>query len=155
MGGKRGSPTERFWRFVKKTENCWIWTGAKTSEGYGKFRIGAGALVRAHRFVYELVFGKIQDEIDVLHKCDNPSCIRPDHLFLGTAQDNMQDCKKKGRTTTGNKNAQAKLLEKEVRYIREAYAAGTLNQPQLARKFGVDQKTVSRIARRENWTCVP
>ena len=88
---------ERFWKFVKKTETgCWNWLGHRDEKGYGTFFSG-NKDVRAHRFSYELHNGKIEGGLWCLHKCDNPPCVRPSHLFLGTNQDNVDDCHKKGR----------------------------------------------------------
>ena len=88
---------ERFWKRVQKTETCWLWTGAKNKKGYGTFYISKYEPIGAHRFSYLLAEGKSPEELFVCHKCDNPSCVRPDHLFLGTNTDNMRDAKKKGR----------------------------------------------------------
>jgi len=86
---------ERFWGKVDKSKECWLWLGA-TTEGYGQFGIGRKN-VHAHRFAYEVTYGKIPEGLFILHKCDNPSCVRPDHLFCGTNQENMQDAYDKGR----------------------------------------------------------
>ncbi len=88
----------RFWKKVVKHEGCWGWTGA-TSRGYGKLGKGRGGegSVYAHRVSYEIHYGPISDDIDVLHKCDNPPCTNPEHLFSGTAKDNAQDMVRKGR----------------------------------------------------------
>lgn len=86
---------DRFFEKVRKTRKCWEWT-ALTVNGYGRFRIG-NSLVSAHRYAYELSFGEIPAGLFVLHKCDNRSCVKPAHLFLGTLQANMQDAVAKGR----------------------------------------------------------
>lgn len=90
---------ERFFKKVKKTDYCWLWTSAKTKGGYGIFgdyKEKRGHIL-AHRFSYELHFGKFDRKMFVLHKCDVRNCIRPDHLFLGTSADNTRDAKEKGR----------------------------------------------------------
>lgn len=92
----------RFWRHVVKTADCWNWIGAKNKQGYGHFTIRARPGLTcehtsAHRFVWSLERGEIPPGLCVLHRCDNPSCVRPDHLFLGTVNDNNQDAKVKSR----------------------------------------------------------
>ena len=89
---------ERFWSKVSKSDGCWLWVAFRDRNGYGRF--GTSALNRstlAHRTSYSLTFGDIPEGMHVLHKCDNPPCVNPDHLFLGTDKDNAQDCKAKGR----------------------------------------------------------
>lgn len=92
---------DRFWRRVNKTDGCWEWTGAHHPFGYGQFRIGNGSkqgkLVSAHRYSYELHKGAIGPGLSVLHECDNPKCVRPDHLYQGTAADNFDDMVRRAR----------------------------------------------------------
>lgn len=90
------SVEERFWNKVLKTDDCWTWTSAKSRKGYGLFWDG-NKFVRAHRASYVLAFGPIPDGMCVCHHCDNPSCVRPDHLFIGTNADNVHDSIAKGR----------------------------------------------------------
>lgn len=97
---------ERFWKKVRKTDGCWLWIGGKDRRGYG--RIGdvpspngrRGPTILASRASWQLHYGPIPDGLDILHRCDNPSCVRPDHLFAGTASDNFQDMLRKGRHPT-------------------------------------------------------
>jgi hypothetical protein len=101
----RGMTTEeRFWSNVEKTDDCWIWKGYEKSCGYGGMR-AYGKNWFAHRLSYTLNIGEIPEGMYVCHKCDNPICVRPDHLFLGTHKDNMADCKAKGRYVGGRGNA--------------------------------------------------
>ncbi len=87
---------KRFWGKVLRTGDCWLWVGARNPKDYGKLGL-YGKTLASHRVSYELSFGPIPDGLAVLHKCDNPPCVRPDHLFLGTLKDNSQDCLAKGR----------------------------------------------------------
>ena len=90
----------RFWRYVvKNEEGCWSWIGHKDENGYGRMSV-LGKKQRGHRISYTIHFGKIPDKMFVCHRCDNPECTRPDHLFLGTNKDNMKDAYKKGRLPT-------------------------------------------------------
>lgn len=95
---QRPTTTDRFWAKVKKSDACWEWQGGRLPHGYGRIVISRkeGA-VRAHRFSWELHFGPIPDGMVICHRCDNPPCVRPDHLFVGTQSDNMRDCVNKGR----------------------------------------------------------
>lgn len=91
------SVSDRFWRKVLKTPDCWAWSGAKQRRGYGCMETTKGVNRSAHRVSWELHFGEIPKGMCVLHKCDNPECTRPDHLFLGTLKDNTKDMISKGR----------------------------------------------------------
>jgi hypothetical protein len=107
MVASKTTPTaaDRFWAKVRQTEYCWLWTGSANRKGYGNFwpvshrRPGSRTML-AHRFSWELHFGPIPRGLFVLHECDNPFCVRPDHLFLGTQVDNMRDCHRKDRNPT-------------------------------------------------------
>ena len=96
----RGTPQERFWSYVKKTPHCWLWTASKIGKGYGNFSRSPKEAPRttyAHRLSYEWEVGPIPSGMMVCHRCDNPLCVRPSHLFLGTNTDNMHDASIKGR----------------------------------------------------------
>jgi len=147
-----GSPTERFWPRVIKTDTCWIWNGAKTPFGYGRLGVGEG-WVMAHRFSWELANGPIPEGLFILHHCDNPPCVRPDHLFVGTLRDNTRDMTSKGRNRPprGVLSGRTHLTETDVRRMREMYASGTYKQQQLADAFGIAENTVSLIVNRKRW----
>lgn len=85
---------------LKDSSGCWLYTGSKSHNGYGHFRIGRKTF-RAHRIAWELAFGAIPEGVRVLHTCDQRACVNPEHLFLGTQLDNMADCKAKGRNARG------------------------------------------------------
>lgn len=100
---------ERFWAKVRKSDNgCWEWTANGNNYGYGKLRVGSRTdgsrrSIRAHRLAYELACGPIPVGMNVCHRCDNRRCVRPDHLFLGTTQDNIRDRVAKGRSSNAHK----------------------------------------------------
>lgn len=137
-------PEVRFWKHVKKTRTCWLWTAAANNEGYGVFAPIGTKTVLAHRYSYSLVH-ELDTDICVLHDCDTPLCVRPAHLFTGDRGDNVRDCIAKGRFTTGMKHHSAKLSDDDVREIRRQVAAGEASQAEIARCFGLDHSTVSQI----------
>ena len=152
----RKEPVEiRFWKYVKKTEKCWIWTGAiykGKNQGYGKIMTGYGVdrrPQRAHRVSYEMHKGKIKDNLCVLHSCDNPPCVNPEHLSLGTKKDNNADMIKKGRGKwfIGDKHHRNKVKAKEVKNIVKLYSTGKIFQKDIAKIYGVNQATISRLIR--------
>lgn len=96
-----GSEEDRFWALVDKSGNCWKWIGRADASGYGLFREERRRVVAAHRFVYKRFVGKIGLGLFICHACDNPCCVRPSHLFLGTQKENMVDAKRKGRLSVG------------------------------------------------------
>jgi len=107
------TPEERFWGHVQKTETCWLWVAALNNKGYGKFlSLAHGPGTYAHRFSWMLHYGPIPQGLCVLHKCDVPRCIRPDHLFLGTHKDNMRDMVAKGRVVQAPANRRQAELKR-------------------------------------------
>src|ERR1039457_5628606 len=109
---------ERFWEKVQKSESCWLWTASTFWDGYGQIGLD-GKKMRAHRLSYEINIGEIPEGLLVCHSCDNPRCVRPEHLFLGSQADNAQDMILKERSCRGTKNSQAKLSKEDVVKIRD------------------------------------
>ena len=147
---------QRFWEKVLKTEGCWLWQGATNLQGYGKLsrgRVSEGTLA-AHRLSYEIAFGAIPPGQYVLHKCDTPLCVRPDHLFLGSQTDNLLDMTLKGhrsfRPHSGESNGRAKLVETQVSQIRGRFAKDE-SRAKLAKEYGVDWSTIDRIVKQTSW----
>jgi len=146
---------ERFAQKHGTGPGCWEWTGGRNGCGYGRFWIGAEGRHRtAHRFAWELYRGQIPDGLHVLHHCDNPGCVNPGHLFLGTQAENNRDMASKGRARNeprpGEKHPLAKLNNPTVLEIRRRVARG---EPQagVAKAFGVSHQTVSAIKLRKTW----
>lgn len=133
--------------------DCWYWRGSHTKLGYGV--ITAAGEKRAHRAAWVLWNGSIPKGMNVLHKCDVRCCVNPDHLFLGTHKDNMQDMTSKGRGKVprlrGDASPVRRLGSHAVSLIRQEYEAGGVSQANLARKFGVAQATIHRIISRKAW----
>jgi hypothetical protein len=149
-------PLERFEEKVDKQEDgCWIWEGAKNNKGYGIFSY-KGKTILAHRMSWLLHNGEIPKEQNVLHKCDVRACVNPEHLFLGSLKDNMQDCSKKGRLHvnfpgySGEKHGNAKLKNSDVIEIRERRKNGE-RACLLAKEYGVHRQTISDISRGIYW----
>lgn len=149
-----GRQLNNFWNKVAITadsEKCWNWNGCKIKHGYGAQRLGDSAYL-AHRISFAISRTNFSfSEMDVCHKCDNPSCVNPSHLFLGTTAENMRDAIKKGRFVIGEKNHFSKLKEDQVREIRKLYATGQYRKIDLAVKFGVGHSTIVNATNRTNW----
>jgi len=139
---------ERFWARVDKSGACWVWTGSKDQDGYG---CSVSRLLgrRAHRASWEIVNGKIPKGMQVLHTCDNPPCVNPDHLFLGTHKINMWDRSKKGRH---GKSSRGPLRSEEVLKIRSEYAKGGTSYMKLAQIYDVDKGTIMNCVRRKTYS---
>jgi HNH endonuclease/CENP-B-like protein len=152
---------QRFWPKVRKTKTCWLWTASTDKKGYGWIGLGGHIAPRiySHRLSWEIHNGKVPDGLFVLHDCDVPLCVRPDHLFLGTKSDNTRDMVSKGRHPSqkypglqaGENNGYAKLTNRQAEEIRQIYARGGISQEALGRRFGVVQTTISRIVLNKNY----
>ena len=133
--------------------DCWPWTGSRFSaDWHGQWRNEAGQIEPTHRAAYRLFVGELPKGMHVCHKCDNPICVNPNHLFLGTRADNARDMWAKGRARPGVSRGEAHgcatLTEAQVLEIRESTEHG----PTLALKYGVTRTTISEIRRRKTWT---
>lgn len=156
LGAVSGSDMRRFWQYVDKSAECWRWTGA-TNRKYGHFSI-RHERIYAHRFVYEVFFGTVPGGLFVCHHCDNPLCVNPSHLFVGSPKDNSRDMASKGRAglqrhperARGENNGRAKLGNSDIQRIRE-YRAGGKTQIQIARLLGVSRSAVSHVLNGHTW----
>jgi hypothetical protein len=189
----RKSLAERFWPKVDRSGGpaaCWPWLAHIDKNGYGRINSGGtgGRCLLASHVAWELTHGPIPPGLFVLHNCpggDNPACVNPAHLWLGTQRDNMRDMHRKGRASVGERhylrqhpelvrrgerhhsrtrpgcmprgeaNHAAKLTADAVREIRARFAAGGVTQTALAREYGVDFRSVSQIIRRKRWQHIP
>ena len=147
----------RFWQRVdKKSENdCWIWLGRKSKYGYGEFVLDNKKSIRAHRFSFLLRNGYIDNNKYVCHTCDNPSCVNPKHLWLGTAAENNYDCRSKNRAILppdqkGENHSQHILKEKDVLDIRKRFNDG-VKQAELMREYKVSRNTIYKICHNLTW----
>ena len=145
----------RFWAKVDKSagpERCWPWLGYRNKGGYGRHIVGWTSY--AHRVAYWFAVGPFDLNLDVLHECDRPACCNPDHLWLGTSADNLQDASSKGRTSRlrGEKSSNHKLTWRKVREIRRRYAAdGGPSQHALAAEYDVTQVAIHHIVTKVTW----
>jgi hypothetical protein len=130
---------------------CWLWIGNTDRKGYGQLMINKRAY-SAHRLAWTFNKGEIPHGLCVLHKCDTPACVRPDHLFLGNQRDNIHDCIAKGRFNPGRQkgeiNGQAKLSEDQVKLIRNS----ALSSRVLGRQFGMSHSHIRSIKQRKSWS---
>ena len=134
---------------------CWVWIGYRDAFGYGQIGIGGRKLEFTHRLAWQLANGPIPAGLLVLHTCDNPPCVRPSHLFLGTHADNTADMMAKGRhrcvPLRGEQNGHARLTGDQVEDIRRFYTGGGISQRRLARLFCVVQGTIGHILHGRTW----
>lgn len=150
MGFQHTAESLRGRTTVNVVTGCWEWRGTKDKNGYGKVILG-GKPKRTHRLMWQLTVGPIVNGLWVLHRCDNPRCCNPDHLFLGTHADNQADCKAKGRSRQGVNNGRAKLTPDLAAVIRQRHVPKRVTRKQLAIEFGVSESTVKKVLRGERW----
>ncbi len=143
---------------VKRNGLCIEWQGALSDNGYGRINV-SGRYNRVHRVVYELYHRPIPEGMYICHRCDNPRCCNPDHLFAGTPWQNSRDMLSKGRhkafaqgEVAGGKNPRALLTDDDVVKIREQYANGNVTLKQLAKEYGVHFDTISKAINRVTWS---
>ena len=133
---------------------CTVWTRGRDRAGYGSFSVGK-AVVFTHRLAWMIANGPIPEGMMICHKCDNPPCCNPDHLFLGTHDDNTDDKVAKGRQIRGSDIGNSLLTEEQVLEIRRIYGCGEMGQVALGKKFGVTQANINDIVLRHTWTHLP
>ncbi len=143
---------DRFWGKVQFKENgCWEWIASKSNTGYGRFRLN-GKLHLPHRLVYQWVNGPIPNSLLVCHKCDNPSCVNPSHLFKGTKSQNMLDASRKNRIfrggrpekRIGNTNGQTKIKDCEIKQVKDLYEYG-FTGTEIAKMFEISHSQIYKI----------
>ena len=147
---------EKFWAKVdkKSDDECWNWTASMDRHGYGQIGVNYKNY-RTHRIAWVIHSGEIPEGLCVCHKCDNPACVNPAHLFLGTLKDNAVDRSKKCRgvspDNTGERNGRHKITEKDVIAIRLKYAPYIYSACKLAKEYGVTTTTIYRIVKYKTW----
>lgn len=141
---------ERFEKKVTRTAGCWLWMAGRRHFGHGNFRLN-GRGIAAHRYSWMLYVGPIPPGLWVLHKCDNPPCVNPAHLYLGTSKDNWRDCRERHRHNPpkGERQWAAKLDEDKVREIRRI--GKSMTQKAIAEQFGVTPGAIGGVLRGANW----
>lgn len=143
----------RFWSRVLKTDNCWLWMGARGGKGnkYGYFMLRGNKQWSAHRFAYTVAHGKIPKGMLVCHRCNKGLCVNPDHLYLGTNKQNLADAYRDGLTVRGEQSPQAKLTTAQVLEIRRLFDEGVTSKKAIADMHGVSDSTIRRIGSRRGW----
>lgn len=158
-GRKRfyGSNMERILLNIRHDEGgCWVWTGTvnRGRGGYGEIRLSKDSRRQAHRLSYEVFLGQIPDGMQVCHRCDNPPCVNPEHLFLGTQKENLADSISKDRFQRGARHYKTKLTADDVREIRRLRDGGMMHAD-IAERYGLSEEGAAGIARRKRWAHVP
>lgn len=155
LGRPKVDLATRFWCKVDKSGECWLWCGALSVNGYGMIWVKTGdASHKVHRLSWEMAYGEIPEGMLVCHRCDVRRCVRPEHLFLGTHQENSTDMVSKGRSiasSVGEEHHLHKLTIQDVKDIRAWYAKGDVTYAEIAAHYGVRQPTIGSIVRGEAW----
>lgn len=149
---------KRFTENIDSSGECWLWNGYTSVTGYGEISRN-GKKVRTHRYAWECVHGKIQGGLHVLHKCDVRNCVNPDHLYLGTHQQNMLDRMERGRDFgySGESNGRSKLTQQDADEIRKLYKRGhggtksEFSTIGLAKRYGVGSTAIGDIINNRRW----
>lgn len=159
IGRPKTAAQDRFWNYVEKGESCWLWTGSRDKNGYGRFcaeyqEDGRGIMGRAHRYSYEIHKGPFDKKLLVCHTCDNPPCVNPAHLFLGTPFTNNLDKCRKGRgwaqTRRAEASPRAKYTWEIVKRIRSLAASG-ISRVKIGALLKMPHRTVCDMASHTTW----
>lgn len=145
---------ERFYSMIDFGSKCWEWRGTLFKSGYGLYYdLVTKKSLRAHRYMFSKIFGLIPAKTNILHRCDNPQCCNPNHLFAGTQKDNAQDMIAKGRFALGSKHGKSKLTENGVRQIRHLLRQN-LSCAEIAKRFDVGKRTIENVRQGIVWSHV-
>lgn len=150
----KANTPENFWTKVdiRKPDECWNWLGTKNPHGYGKLRFRSRNKYLAHRLSWSLANGEIPDGMNILHKCDNPSCVNPNHLYPGTQSQNLKDAYSRGRySQKGEHGNGRKLTLAQVLEIRRLYSLGGYTYPELGKMFNTCTTNIGGIVRYDHW----
>jgi len=135
---------------VRNEDDCWNWMRCKDKKGYGIIGLNNKSC-RVNRFIYKEIYGSIPEGLLVCHKCNNPSCCNPNHLYVGTHADNMKQMVDDGRSGKGENNGYVKLTGRDILKIRYLFSTGEYSQRELGEMFGVVQVNISRIVNNKIW----
>lgn len=146
-------------RIVKDGSGCWLWTASRQKDGYGIFKSYFFGEELAHRVAFRLFRGDIAEGLNVLHRCDTPQCVNPEHLFVGTQRENIADMVSKGRQRAprraGESSPMAKITSEDVSEIRHAYRKGQTSLKSIGSRFGISEAQVHNIVNFKRWAHIP